>query len=445
MCRWLTYLLIHTQFNRFPMTERLLQYIWQFQYFNKSELCTVQGEPLQVIHPGTLNTNQGPDFSAAKIKVGETTWAGNIELHLLASDWFRHAHQADANYKHIILHVVWKNDLPDCRPPLPHLPCVELQSRISRHLLQRYWELMNNVYFVPCEKNLSLVQELVWVNWKERLLVERLYRKSAHILQLFEQSNHHWEETFWWLIARNFGIRVNADAFEAVARTIPVSLLARHRNQIHTLEAILFGQAGLLEEKFEDDYPLLLQKEYRFFQTKYRLPKIFVAVHFLRMRPAAFPSIRLAQLAMLVQHSAQLFSRIREMHLLSDVKQLLNVTANDYWHYHYRFGEAGAFMQKKVGEVMVNNILINTVVPVLFAYGTYRDEQPYKDKALRWLEETGYEANSITRGWVACGIANRHAFDSQSLIELKTRYCDEKRCLDCMIGNALLKGNSLEL
>lgn len=421
------------------MTERLFQYIWQFQHFSLNELRTEQGESLLIIHPGIWNTNQGPDFLSAKVKIGETTWAGNIELHIQTSDWYKHSHQEDPNFKNVILHVVWKNDQPSNASLSPHMPVLELQSRVSVLLLARYEDLMNSACFVPCEKSLHRVKDLIWINWKERLLIERLQRKSAYILDFFKQSNHHWEETFWWMIARNFGIRVNADSFEAIAQTIPVNVLTKHKHQIHELEAILFGQAGLLDNKFQDAYPILLQKEYRYFQKKYHLAKVFVAINFFRMRPSAFPSLRLAQLAMLIRQSTHLFSQIKETVLLSEVRSLLNVTANDYWHYHYRFDELSTYKIKNLGNEMVDNILINTIVPVLFAYGSYQGDPVYQSRVLGWLEEINSEKNRITKGWTVSGILNLHAYDSQSLTELKTQYCDYKRCLDCAVGYALLR------
>jgi hypothetical protein len=420
------------------MTERLLQFLWQFQYFNRTELETEQGEPLQVIRPGILNKDQGPDFSEGKVRIGDTVWAGNIELHIQSSDWYKHAHHTDPNYKNIILHVVWKNDESETSGAPLNIPLLELQSRVSSLLLNRYAELMNSVCFVPCETKLQHIKPLVWHNWKERLLVERLQRKSGYILQLLEESRYHWEITFWWMIARNFGIRLNAEAFEAIARSIPLNIIARHKNQVQQLECLLFGQAGLLDAEFEEDYPVLLQKEYRFLQKKYKLPKVFVTLKFLRMRPSGFPTIRLAQLAILLQQSSNLFSKIRESTSVNEVKKLLNVTANDYWHYHYRFDEPCAFKVKNLGGEMINNILINTVMPVMFTYGHYQLEQSTREKALRWLEETEAENNVITRGWESLGIENNHAFDSQALIQLKTSYCDYRRCLDCAVGCSLL-------
>lgn len=419
------------------MTERLLQFIWQFQYFNKNELATSSAESVKIIFPGQYNTNQGPDFSDAKIKIEKTTWAGSVELHLKTSDWKKHHHQKDKNYSNVILHVVWEDDETE---PGNTIPIIELKSRVSKILLQRYEELMNSTSFIPCEKMIHSVRDITWKSWKERLLAERLLRKAKNADTYLQQNNFHWEETFWWLLARNFGMKVNADAFEAIARSIPINILSKHKNQIHQLEALLLGQAGLLENKMEEDYPKLLQKEYKFLQNKYKLNPIHIPLHFLRMRPGNFPTIRLAQLAMLVQRAAHLFSKIKEADSIKDIRKLFDLTANDYWHYHYRFDETSSFKKKKLGDAMIDNIIINTVCPVLFAYGNYHDENNYKEKALKWLEQTAAETNSITKGFFKLNIKNKTAYDSQALIELKNEYCNKKRCLECGVGNYLLKG-----
>ncbi|MBN8676352.1 MAG: DUF2851 family protein [Chitinophagales bacterium] len=416
------------------MTERLLQYIWQFQYYNKGELSTVAGEPLQIVFPGQFNTNQGPDFSDAKIKIGTTTWAGTVELHINTSDWKKHNHQQDNNYNNVVLHVVWEDDTK-----ANELPVLELKSRVPKVLLQRYEELMLSSSFIPCEKMIHTVREITWKSWKERLLAERLLRKAAVVETYLQQNSYHWEATFWWLLARNFGIKVNADAFEAVARSLSITILAKHKSQIHQLEALLLGQAGLLNEDFTEDYPVMLQKEYTFYKNKYGLQPINNPVFSLRMRPGNFPAVRLAQLAMLVHHSVHLFSEIKEAVDVKNIKSRFDITANDYWHYHYRFDEHSAFREKKLGAAMVDNIIINTIAPVLFAYGNYHNEQSYKDKALQWLEETTAEKNVITKGFEKMGMENRTACDSQALIELKNNYCTPKRCLDCGVGNAILK------
>lgn len=417
------------------MTEKLLQYIWQFQHFNRDGLVTDKNEVIQVIHPGQLNHNQGPDFLDARIKIGNTILAGSIELHLKTSDWQKHNHSSDINYKNVILHVVYRND----EQQISTLPLLELESRISNLLLQKYEQLMVNNNYIPCSNSIVQVKEITWTAWKERLLAERLTRKSKKIFELFEKSHQHWEETFWWLLARNFGIKVNADAFEEMARSIPISILARHKTQIHQVEALLFGQANLLAGNFNDDYLQLLQREYKFLQKKYDLNPIHTPVHFLRMRPGNFPTVRLAQLAMLVFYSAHLFSKILEAADVLEIKQLFSVTANDYWHYHYRFEEASDYKPKKLGLTMISNIIINTAAPMVFAYGLHHKNEDYKTKALRWLDEVPAETNVITTGFKNLTITIRSAFDSQSLIELKTQYCEGKRCLQCAVGNSILK------
>jgi hypothetical protein len=419
----------------FKVTESLLQYIWKFQYFNKSTLSTVDGELLQIIHPGNFNNDQGPDFSSAKIKIAETTWAGNIELHIKSSDWKNHKHSNDKNYNNIILHVVWQHDIDLGLP----FPTFELQNRVSKFLLGRYEELMNAASFIACEKMINKVDSLIWNSWKERLLIERLQNKSQVIFQYLFENNNHWEETFWWLLAKNFGIKVNSDAFEKLARSLSINILAKHKNQLQQLEALLFGQAGLLENDFTEKYPTLLKKEYNFLKAKYNLTPIKIPLHFLRMRPSNFPSVRLAQLAVLIQQSLHLFSTIKESSSLQEIKNLLDVTANDYWHYHYLFDETSAFKKKKLGTQMVNNILINTIIPILFAYGHHHKEHELKDKAVKWLEHLLPEKNTITNGYTQLGMANKNAFDSQAMIQLKNEYCNKRRCLDCAVGNNIIK------
>lgn len=425
------------------MTERLLQFIWQLRYFNKNGLVTTKDEPLQIIFPGNYNTNQGPDFSEARIKIANTTWVGSVELHIKTSDWKRHRHQDDKNYNTVVLHVVWEDDTNNQQKAGSEteksFPVLELKDKVSKLLLSRYEDLMNSSAFIPCQQTIQSVPDIIWKAWKERLMAERLFRKVTTIENYLKQNNFHWEETCWWLLARNFGMNVNADAFEQIARSIPVSILAKHKHQVIQLEALLFGQAGLLKEKFAEDYPRMLQKEYKFLSRKYGLTPIPSSIFFLRMRPGNFPSIRLAQLAMLVHQSAHLFSKIKEAGSVKEVKNWFDVMANDYWHYHYLFDEISTFKEKKLGVTMIDNLIINTITPILFAYGHHLDEQKYKDKALTWLENISPENNSITRGFVKLEIENKNARDSQALIQLKKEYCDNKRCLDCFIGNAILK------
>jgi hypothetical protein len=419
------------------MTEKLLHYIWQFQQFNKTDLVTIDGEKIEIIFPGSLNKDQGPDFSDAKIKIGNTLFAGSVELHLHTSDWNKHHHQQDSNYKNVILHVVFTNDLSQNHD----LPVLELEHRIPKLVLEKYVRFMEAVSFIPCETSITQVKDIIWTSWKERLIAERLTRKAQVILWLLKETTGHWEETFWWLLAGTFGMKVNREAFESLARTVPVNLFAKHKNSIHQLEAFLLGQAGLLKQTFNEDYPQLLQREYRFLQKKYNLKPSYVPVHFLRMRPQNFPTVRLAQLAMLIHQSDHLFSKVLETDDLKKVRQWLSVTASDYWHYHYRLDEPSVYNKKSLGADMIDTIIINTLVPVLFAYGLHKNEEPYKLKALHWLENTVAEKNTITNGFSKNNIVHTNAYDTQALIELKNEYCSGKRCLECSVGNFLLKGD----
>jgi hypothetical protein len=473
------------------MKEQLLQFIWRFQYFNRPQLHTEAGEPLQILSPGEINTHQGPDFLNASVRIGDTFWVGNIELHIRTSDWKKHAHQKDKHYQNVILHVVWENDLPmeagrgdmgssdergnrgSALAAERNIPLLVLQDRIPKLLLSKYEEWMNNRSFVACERQLPQVTEKTWSVWKRQLLEERLHRKLLFIQDCLEQNHQHWEETTWWLLARNFGFPVNTASFEAVARSLRLPLLARHKAE--QLEALLLGQAGLLEEDFREEYPLFLQKEFRYLRKKYRLPVIHPSVLFLRMRPGNFPAIRLAQLAGLLSQSTSWFACIKEADSPRELKKLLAVTASPYWDTHYGWGsrrnskagdgpdkgeksdahqEAGegnagdkavegdgrceGGKPRKLGEQMKESILINTFSPLLFAYGCLRGEPILRDKALRWLAAIPAEKNALVAGWGRQGVYSQHATDTQALLELKTRYCDPKKCLECAIGNFLL-------
>lgn len=428
------------------MKEDLLQFIWKFQYFNRHFLEGVNGEKIVIIHPGTQNNNQGPDFLNAKVKINDTLWAGNVEIHDYSRQWNQHRHQEDANYQNVILHVVWKHDAEINDPAGNPLPTLELHNRVSSLLLQRYEYLMEvstNQVFIPCENQLADVPALTLIPWKHRLLVERLIEKSQHILEVFEKSEHHWEETFWRLLASNFGMRVNRDAFQTIAESLPQAQLARHKHSLIEIEALLFGQAGLLENNFEDKYPAMLQREYLFYQKKYKLQPVEATVKFLRMRPANFPTLRLAQLAALICKSIHLFSKVKDAKDTGELKEMLVADPNDYWLYHYRLEEEThenkKFRKKTLGTQMIHNIIINTMAPIIFAYGLYHNEQKYKDKALTWLEELPPERNAITRGFKKLDFPMESAFDSQAWIQLKNEYCNKRRCLHCAIGNKILQ------
>jgi hypothetical protein len=422
------------------MNERLFQYIWQQQSFNRSNLVLASGEKIEIIDPGKINTNQGPDFLNASIRIEETILAGQIELHIKASDWFRHFHNEDALYDNVILHVVWEND----QQIFKELPTLVLQDRIPKLLLERYLTLMHNRRFIPCEELLSVTECKLEDSFSHKLLFERLKGKIARIVTTAREENYHWEEMFWWQIARAFGGSVNADAFEEMARSIPITVLSRHREQIHQLEAMFLGQGNLLEENYGDHYLVMLQKEYKFLKKKYGLKSIHQPMKFLRMRPPGFPTIRLAQLAMLMHQHHQLFLWIRDMEILEDCLELFEVIANDFWHYHYILSETAPYQPKKVGKDMSAGVFINGVIPLLFSYADHHQDGGIKNKITRWMQELAPENNSIVRGFEGLGINCHSALDSQALIELKHSYCDLKRCLECAIGNRLLKQQAVQ-
>ncbi len=420
------------------MNEKLLQFIWQFQYFNTHALFTTEGETMKIEKPGKPNQHQGPDFMEAMIVIGGTRWAGNVELHVLASDWYRHGHRSDIRYANIILHVVWEEDRK-VYDAMSHLfPTLVLQPLVSKLMLDRYRMLMENLQGIPCRRFLPALEPIAWMAWKERLAAERLERKSKEIIQRLNYCKGNWEECCWQLLAHNFGIRINAQLFEQVAVHLPYSLLARHRSNLLQVEALLFGQANLLTTKFNEAYPLSLQKEYRYLKKKYQLVTIPKQPAFLRMRPVTFPTIRLAQLAMLVYRQPVLFSLIRDAPDLGELQKIYMVTAGHYWDTHYRFEETAQEQPKHLGKQMADILMINTVTPLLFAYGIYTGDNTCREKAVSWLLQLPKETNRITSEWAALGIASQHALDSQALIELTNHYCLNRLCLSCAAGNRIL-------
>ncbi len=417
------------------MNEKLLHFIWQFQYFSKQGLCTTDGQPIHVLHPGNYNVNQGPDFLHAKMMIAETCWVGHVELHVFSSDWVLHGHQQDANYNNIILHVVWQHNQS---VPL-NFPTLELCTRVPKLLLGTYslWQQTNTG--IPCGKQLPIAEPFLISKWKERLLAERWEHKSKYILAMLGSCNFHWEEVCWQLIARHFGMPVNMDAFEAVAASLPLSLLYRLANDRHYIESLLFGQAGMLNVSFSESYPLKLKETYQYLQHKYQLQPPPVNMHFLRMRPANFPTIRLAQLSAFMQQRKHLFATLLNIKKPDEVASLFNIGMPAYWDTHYRFESISPHHTATPGKALVQQLLINVFIPLLFTYGVERGADQYISRAIDWLHGLPAEKNNITQRYREKGISNATAFDSQALIQLNREFCQQKRCLECAIGNHLLK------
>ncbi len=419
------------------MTEKLLQYIWNAQYLNTHSLKTLTGESLEILQPGKWNTQQGPDFVQARIRINNTQLAGNIELHLRSSDWFAHKHQWDRNYRNVILHVVWQHDTPE--PQTENIPIIELQHRVSKLLLDQFSIWMNRTESVPCSGQLSAVPDAIITPWIGQLTRERLFRKTAQIQEWLLRNEQHWEETCWWLMARHFGSPTNSDAFEALARSIPFPVLLRYRNQIHQLEALLLGQAGLLNDPFEESYPEMLRKEYQFQQVKFQLTPINNPFHFLRMRPGNFPTVRLAQLAMLIHQGTDWLTPILNEADPFSLGDALRVTANDYWHYHYMPDAPTSYLPKTTGKKFIQHLLINAACPMQFAYGHLMGQEHLMDKALHWLKLLEPEKHRGVDILQSEGLRIPSAYESQGALELKSCYCDQKNCLDCPVGGYLLQ------
>ena len=420
------------------MNERLLQFIWQFQYFNKQQLQTTEGEDVVIEKPGTWNHHQGPDFSETLIRIGQTRWAGHVELHLRSSDWEQHGHGADRHYDKIVLHVVWKEDKVLYDHYGNCIPTLVLENRIPGVLLTRYSEMMDAPSEIPCHSFLPALDELSWFAWKERLAVERLNRKADYVLLQLERNKGHWEEVLWQMLAAGFGGKLNGILFEQIASGLTLPLLMRHQGRPDQLEALLLGQANLLNEVPSDAYHASLQDEYAYLRHKYELAPVSRQAAFLRMRPAGFPTIRLSQLAMLLHRNTRLFATLCEVTEPRQMMASFNITAAAYWNSHYRFGETSPFQPKQLGMQMAGTLMVNTAIPVLFAYGTYHKIYRYRERAIQWLYHLSAEDNRITRNWQELGIPVRSAMDAQSLIELTNSYCATKKCLECAVGNKVL-------
>lgn len=416
------------------LQERLLQFIWQHQYFDRQAITSTGGEAIQIQNPGTINRNQGPDFENARIRIGQTDWAGKVELHVRSSDWDRHGHASDPQYNNVILHVVWEEDRR-----VNDIPVLELQGRVPGLLLQHYERLMHQSAFIACEDIYQPLPDLVWTAWRERLLTERLLRRMQEMEPLLQQTKFDWEQLCWRMLARNFGMRLNADAFDDMARSLPLTLIARHRPDRFQLEALLMGQAGLLKGPFHDHYPRSLQKEYKALARKYNLSPISIPCVYLRMRPVNFPGIRLSQLAALLQKQDRLFAAIRDSASVKDIRELASVSASQYWETHFRFDEPAAASPRQTGDMLTDSVVINTAIPLLFAYAHTRNDQRLLEKALHWFGELRPEKNHIVMAYQQLGLPAESSADSQALLELKKHYCEAHRCLECAIGNFLLK------
>ncbi|MBK9330352.1 MAG: DUF2851 family protein [Sphingobacteriales bacterium] len=419
------------------MREQLLHYIWQHKLFNTSELKTTLGSELQIVDFGKYNTDGGPDFWNAKIRIDDVVLAGTIELHVHASDWNLHSHQDDRKYDNVILHVVYFNDVQ-----IQRLPTLELNGRIPMILLDRYKAMMQSHQTLICGDSINSIDDFVLENWKERLIIERLERKSEDILLNLSANGSDWEQTCYQLLGKYFGSHINKEQFEQLTRLLDYKLLMKHKAHSFQMEALLFGVAGFLNKDFVEIYPRDLKEEYLFLKHKYGLKQM--SEHqwqFLRIRPVSFPTIRLAWFAQFIQQMPLLHKIIEEDFFDSMAE---TIAVSEYWDTHYVFDKMSKLKSKKMGHDFKAVLQINVFIPLLYAYGKYIIGKVYR-KAIDLLRQIPAEQNSKTAVFEAAQLASHYASDSQAYMELFDNYCARKRCLHCAIGHKILSNTGSKI
>ena len=418
--------------------EQLLHYVWKHKIFPLKELKTTTGQQVEVIDTGLANTDAGPDFFNAKLKLDGVLWIGNIEIHERSSDWFKHGHHADAGYNSVILHIASEIDTEISRSNGERIP--QIQLICPEAVRTNYKELLETASYPPCYRIIPSLPPFTAHSWMSALQMERFEQKATLLNERLKRCQGNWEDAFFITLARNFGFGLNGDAFETWAHRLPFRAVDKHRNDLFQIEAIFFGQAGILEDSDGDGYYLRLKKEYTYLQHKFGLIPMDASLwRFLRLRPANFPHIRIAQLACLYHRAYGLLSRIMETETLQGVRDILKGGTSEYWLTHYTFGGSSPSRPKTLSNTSLDLLIINTVVTFLYAYGLHKGNRVLCARAGSFLEELKAENNYITRMWEQCGMKASNAADSQALIQLKKEYCDKKKCLYCRIGYEYLK------
>lgn len=418
--------------------EYLLQYVWKHKLYNLTNLTTTDGEPIEVLDTGIQNADAGPDFLNAKIKIGDKTWAGNVEIHRISTDWQKHKHHTDKAYNSVILHVA--EDISTEIRNEKGLPVPQFKLSIPLHIQKNADFLLHTSFELPCRKHLPLIPKNHLHAWLDALAIERMERKTNDIFTHLQRFNNSWDEVLYVLLSRNFGFGLNSYEFERLALSLPFGYIQKHGDDLFKIEALLFGQAGMLESNAcTDEYFVRLKNEYNFLQQKYTLKRLngFLFKN-LRVRPSAFPQVRIAQLAALLHSSGRLFSLILEKENYKQQRMHFTVDTSPYWDTPYSFGKIAPKKKKYLGDSSLNIILINTIAPILFAYGRQTDSEKYCDRAMHILESVSPERNAVITQFKQAGITPQHAFDTQALIQLKKEYCDKKKCLYCKIGHSFL-------
>lgn len=421
------------------MSEDFLHYIWQHKLYHPGPHKTKDGQSVEIIHPGTKNTDSGPDFFNAKIKIDNTLWAGNVEIHKDENEWFRHKHHIDAAYNNVILHVVEEASGNTNNANMQEIPVLQLSY--SKDIQQRYQQLYFNKNWIPCAHSLKKVDLFKLEQWINRILIEKLEEKSHTVNSLLKASKNNWDQVFFIMLSRSFGFGINGQPFEMMARQTPLTVLLKHADNLFQLEALLFGQAGLLKiVNKKDDYTSALIKEYNFLKTKYRLQPVEEHLwKFLRLRPSNFPTIRIAQLASLIHKTKGQFHVLHDSINISQIIKLLDIKTSSYWESHYRPStESKRKSKKRIGQQSRKRIFYNTILPYKFIYATKQNNEEIKEKIIDYLYQLPAEKNRILDNWKELGLKIENEAAAQALIFLKNSYCNHKKCLNCHIGHEVL-------
>ena len=423
--------------NYLAVDEQFLYYVWSNKLF-KGELATIAGDSLEVVGTGYRNTDSGPDFKEAKVKINNTLWAGNVEIHVRTSDWNRHHHQHDPAYKNVILHVVYEHDAD-----VNDIPVLQLKSHFDEALFDSYAAFVGNRKEIACANGLSSTQKFSWLSWMDTLIVERMQKKTADTDTILSKNTFDWEDTFYRQMLRYMGMKVNNEAFAMLANTLPFRVLQKHADNLTQVEAMLFGCAGLLDGSCNDDYAALLMREFNAMQAKFNLKTMPASMwKFMRMRPGNFPTVRMAQAAQVIHRNTSVFSKILACRDVNEVKAVFDVATSPYWETHYRFGVSSPRKAKHLGDMAANTLIINAVLPLMFAWGKRHERNEHCENAIAFMEAIEAEDNKTTRIFAKYGFAPQNAMHSQAMLTLYDNYCKTHRCLECRIGNILINSIS---
>ena len=424
------------------MKEEFLHYLWKYNLYDPVSLIDSNGNKILVIQPGEYNRDAGPDFFNSRISIDGTEWAGNVEIHTRSSHFDNHGHNTDPAFNNVILHVVAENDKQVFNSRGQEVLTVALA--FDGNLYEKYANLINNPFVIACQGEISRLDNFYILNWLNFLLIERLEEKSESIMKIFHETGNDWDETFYRLLSRYFGFRVNTEPFEMLATALPFRIISKHADNLFQIEALLFGTSGMLEvglfkEALNDEYYRSLIKEYKVLSTKYSLQQLHGWIwKFSRLRPVNFPTVRISQLAAMLSAAGGLFSKTLEAGNIKMLKEVFEVSASEYWNDHYVFGKKSKNVSKSTGSQATDILLINAVLPALFIYGKRRDNSEICERAITFMENIQAEANTIIEEWKSAGIEAESAFYSQALIQLRNSYCKKRRCLECRIGSKLI-------